>query len=285
VTQRADSRQQAAASEPPALVPRPVSIPSPPAPPSYTPTESVLQRLLVLREPGKHQLAWPDCAKALGMAERTLSRWRWLLAAELRAIGWGWIEIASHPAVDRNKDTIRKECVRAKLPSGLSFTEHVEQYQAAQQERASELQAQRGQAAAERIYCIGQQALDVLEQLQTLVVDYVAHPPDVFNPAGQPLLAKETVKQLLIAFPGQDLPEKSLEPKPRITAPFARYLTKLQTELLHGIAVAESVLVAHKPAADEADSDFPDMAESDILAARERGERLIAELKSYEGAA
>lgn len=268
------------------FVPRPPSIPADPAPAAYHSGDETLSRLLSLRAGGKHQLSWEDCASALSMAPRTLNRWRLLLAAELRAQGWGWTEIAAHPAVDLNADYLRKEAGARKLPNGLSFSEHCEALQTAQRERSLELQTERGLAAAERIHAIGQQALDVYERLQVLVGDFMDNPPASFTPRGFPVAASEIVTQTLIPFNGAPPTESK---RGRITAQFATHLAALQREVLAGLGVAESVLVHHEPPQAEDTAEEHDdgslATEAEIAARKGRAERLLAELASYEGAA
>ena len=266
--------------------PRPANLPADPAPPAYRSSDETLSRLQTLRATGKHQLDWPAVGQALGMAPRTLYRWRLLLAAELRAEGWGWVEIAGHPAVDLNADYLRKEAGPRKLPSGLSFAEHCEALATARAARSRELQEARGAAAAERIYAMSNQLLDSLEQLVPMLDDFIKHPPEVFNPNGAELLACETVKQLLIPYPGEIV--NNDKPRKRITAPFARYLAAMARDLTASIGAAESVMVSHQPPeaqpTDEHDDSLPVTA-AELAARKERAARLLTELQSYEGAA
>jgi len=203
---------------------------------------------------------WKQVGRQLGLLDRELSEYRWLIAADLAAQHpeYELSTIAKHPAVAMRRETLSRGKARKKLLSGLTWSEHVEAYRDALAEETARLQAEAGRDAAQRLYRLAEQTLKSLEAQRELIDSYRAFPPDAFK------------EQLVLAFPdGEAL-------KYRVHWQFAETLSNLDNSLLKSLKLAREVLIG---GGDETgDTDEAEATSEELNAIMERVEAKRAEL-------
>jgi len=213
---------------------------------------------------------WAEVQANLGLSERELLPYRWLIAAELHAENQGWKSIALHPAVDLRADTLSKNHARARLPGGIRFPEYVQAFREAACRRLRELQEERGAEAAEQLHGIVKRAALNLGRVQDLLDDYFANPMQE---------RMETAEQTIIEF-GAKFPGRPA--KRRIKPDFALGLLQMQTNLIGAVKLARDVLMltaVEEGTGQPREDVLPTDEETAKLLAR--SERLIAEMRGY----
>jgi hypothetical protein len=240
------------------------------------------QRIVELRS-ATQPLGWAQVRTSLNLNDRELSRFRWLIGAELFAHGSGWTEISQHPACGWGFDTLRKRHGQAKLPGGLSWHSYVEAYRTALKQRLAELQESQGRNDAELIHQTGQVLRRNVHTLALAVEDYIAHPPASVSYYGKHVPATEDHVQQVIAFPGVStagLPtETAGKPKKRLTTPFIETMLGLNKQAIEQLEKVQRVLVGRAPedsAGQEPEMEAYDPAE--LEQRRARLEQMNAEL-------
>jgi len=238
----------------------------------------VADRLLLLRCPRVDPkdgfpglpLPWPDVYANLGLSERELLPYRWLIAAELHAENLAWKSIAAHPAVDLRADTLSRNHARARLPGGIRFTDYVQAFREAACRRLRELQEERGAEAGEQLHAIVKRAALNLGRVQDLLDDYFLCPS---------VEHVETVEQQIIEFGSEFKPRA---PRRRMRAGFAAGLLAMQTTLIGAVKLARDVLMLTvvEEAARQTPLDLAPTAD-ETAALLSRSEHLLTELRGY----